>query len=1039
MLRQIILLSAVILSLSAASKNVPAWQNPAVNSDNRAPRHASFFAYENDGAARTGDKHRSARYMSMEGVWRFHFARNRGDSPKDFFKPGFDDSQWVDFPVPGLFEIHGYGDRIYKNVGYSWATIFKNNPPFVPDTDNYTGSYRREFILPADWRGSDVFLHVGSATSNLTLWVNGRYVGYSEDSKVAAEFDITKYLRPGRNIIAMQIMRWCDGSYLEDQDFWRFTGIAREVYLYSRPKTRIADLRIMQDLADDGRTGLFRVAADVVGGGKTTVTYRLVDASGRTVAEGKAGEAIRIGNVKAWSAENPYLYSLYVTLRRGTDIVEVIPSKVGFRNIAIRGGQLLVNGRPVLIKGVNRHELDPDGGYVVSQERMIEDIKLMKQLNINAVRTCHYPDDPRWYDLCDEYGIYVTAEANIESHGMGYGKTTLARRADYGQAHLERNEANVTVFRNHPSIIVWSLGNEAGYGVNFEKAYDLVKSMDATRPVQYEQAGRDGKTDIFCPMYCDYKRCEEYLRGDNPRPLIQCEYAHAMGNSMGGFKEYWELVRKYPKYQGGYIWDFADQGLRDTSRVTGRAIFAYGGDYGRYPASDYNFNCNGIVAPDRRLNPHAYEVKYYYQNAWVDDCNIAAGRISVYNENFFKTLDDLVLEATVTRLCGKDTSAVVMIDISGIAPQTRKEIESKPLRDKIAGIAATCASSEITVNFAFRTRHAAPLVDKGQTVARRQFVVRPYTFPEESEVMSRGAVGSRNKVEVTQTEAYIKMSSANVDVTIGRRTGWIDYLDAYGTPMLADRNSVTPEFWRAPTDNDYGASLQREYAVWRVPEYKLRSITSVDTVGAHVVEVVFDMPSVSAVLTMRYTLTAAGELIVRQKMTADASAKVPEMFRYGMQLCLPGCFDRIGYHGRGPIENYSDRNSSQFIIEEDTTVASQYFPYIRPQESGNHTDVRRFKVYNSADGLGLEFYGTGPMECSALGFLTSDLDDGAVKEHRHGRHSGDLVPRGLTQVHIQQRQAGVACVNSWGARPLRQYRMPYGDRDFTFVIKPFKR
>jgi beta-galactosidase len=1036
MLRKILLFMAVAVSLAAAAEKVPAWLNPTVNSDNRAPRRASFFAYESTDLATAGDKHRSARYLSMEGKWKFNFARNHGDRPKDFFKTGYDDSAWADFPVPGLFEIHGYGDRIYKNVGYAWCTTFRSDPPFVGQTDNYTGSYRREFTLPESWRGSDVFFHIGSATSNVTLWVNGRYVGYSEDSKVAAEFDITKYLRPGRNLIAMQVMRWCDGSYLEDQDFWRFTGIAREVYLYARPKARIADLRITQDLADDCRTGLLGVVADVTGGKNTAVTYRLADTSGATVAEGKAGGVARIGGVRPWSAETPYLYTLYVTLRRGTEIVEVIPCKIGFRNIAIRGGQLLVNGQPVLIKGADRHELDPDGGYVVGVERMIEDIKIMKRLNINAVRTCHYPDDPRWYDLCDEYGIYVTAEANIESHGMGYGKNTLARRLDYESAHLERNEANVRVYGNHPSVIVWSLGNEAGYGPNFEKAYDLVKKLDNTRPVQYEQAGQNGKTDIFCPMYFDYKWCEEYSRGDNPRPLIQCEYAHAMGNSMGGFKEYWDLVRKYPKYQGGYIWDFVDQGLRDTSRITGREIFTYGGDYGRYPASDYNFNCNGIIAPDRRLNPHAYEVQYYYQNAWVEDKGISDGRIEVYNENFFKTLDDLILEATIVRHCGEDTSAVVTIDISGIAPQARRQIESASLRDKLAEIMGTCARSEIVVNFAFRTREAAPLVDKGQTVARRQFVVRPYTFPTASAVIARGAGQNPVAVKVTETESYIKMSAAGTDVTIGRHSGWIDYLDAGGVAMLADREAVTPEFWRAPTDNDYGAKLQREYAVWRSPVYKLRSVTAADTIGAHTVKAVFDMPSVSAVLTMTYTLTATGELIVNQKMTADRSAKVPEMFRYGMQLRMPERFDRVSYHGRGPVENYADRNGSQFIIKEDTTVASQYFPYIRPQESGNHTDVRRFTVYDGKTGRGLAFYGIAPMECGALNYLTEDLDDGPVKEHRHGRHSGDLVESGVTQVHIQQRQAGLACVNSWGARPLRQYRVPYGDYDFTFIIKP---
>lgn len=454
-----------------------------------------------------------------------------------------------------------------------------------------------------------------------------------------------------------------------------------------------------------------------------------------------AVNSVKVSGVKPWTAETPNLYSLYITLKKGKEVLEVVRRKVGFRHIEIKGAQLLVNGKPVLIKGVDRHELDPDGGYVVSMERMMEDMKIMKQLNVNAVRTCHYPDDPRWYDLCDEYGFYVTAEANIESHGMGYGDKTLAKRKDYELAHIERNEANVMTLRNHPSVIVWSLGNEAGYGPNFELAYDRVKALDTTRPVQYEQAGQNGKTDIFCPMYYDYGNSEKYSQGDNPRPLIQCEYAHAMGNSMGGFKEYWDLVRKYPKYQGGYIWDFVDQGLRDKSRITGKEIFTYGGDYGRYPASDNNFNCNGIIAPDRRLNPHAYEVQYYYQNVWVEDKGIKEGRFEVYNENFFKSLDDLRLTVNIkvfaptghhdvaTQL---DNTVVVVVD--GIQPQTRKTIEDARLRECIAALVQLYPDCEIVVGFSFSLKEAAPLMDKEQVVARRQFIVQEYRFLQQPDL-----------------------------------------------------------------------------------------------------------------------------------------------------------------------------------------------------------------------------------------------------------------------------------------------------------------
>ena len=556
---------------AVAADNAPEWRNAAVNQQNREARRANFFAYESEALAKAGEKAASERYLSMEGMWRFCFVKNHQDAPTDFFRVGYDDSQWEDFPVPGLFELNGHGDRIYKNINYAWCTTFDNNPPFIGETENYTGSYRREFDLPENWQGQQVLFHVGSATSNLKVWVNGKFVGYSEDSKIAAEFDITKYVKKGKNLIAMQVMRWCDGSYLEDQDFWRFTGIAREVYLYARPKVHIEDVIIGQDWKDG--YGLLDVSVKAPKG--TTVDVRLDDAEGNVVGTG-AKQAI--ASVNAWSAETPYLYNAYITLKKGSQTLEVVQQKVGFRHIEIKGGQLLVNGQPILIKGVDRHELDPDGGYIVSIERMKQDIRIMKQLNVNAVRTSHYPDDPRWYDLCDEAGLYLVAEANVESHGMGYGEGTLAKRDDFAQMHLERNQANVLTLRNHPCILIWSLGNEAGYGPNFEKCYEWIKTVD-TRPVQYEQAGHWGKTDIFCPMYMGYADCEKYAQTDNPRPLIQCEYAHAMGNSIGGFKEYWDIIRKYPKYQGGFIWDFVDQGLRDKSPVTGKEIFTYGGDY----------------------------------------------------------------------------------------------------------------------------------------------------------------------------------------------------------------------------------------------------------------------------------------------------------------------------------------------------------------------------------------------------------------------------------------------------------------------------
>ena len=1039
------LLGAMVLNGhdEVRAQDASRWHNVDVNQQNRAPRRAAFFAFENQDKAQAFEKKNSANYLSMEGTWKFNFVKDYNKRPANFFAANYDDSQWKDFPVPGLFELNGYGDATYKNIGYAWATQFDPNPPYISELNNYTGSYRRTFDLPKDWKGKDVYFHVGSATSNLTLWVNGKYVGYSEDSKVAAEFNISKYLKPGKNLIAMQVMRWCDGSYFEDQDFWRFTGIAREVYLYARPKVHAADIRLNAGLENQYRDGVLNYQV-ALKGGKTDVTLTLCDKDGKKIAEASGAQGtIKVPGVKAWTAETPYLYKAFITLKNKQGVSEVIPQKIGFRNVEIKNAQLLVNGKPVLIKGANRHEIDPDCGYVVSVEHMIQDIKIMKQLNINAVRTCHYPDDPRWYDLCDEYGIYVTAEANLESHGMGYDEKSLAKFPEYLQTHIERNEGNVKTFINHPSIIVWSLGNECGYGINFEKTYDWVKAYDQTRPVQYERGGYDSKTDIHCPMYIDYEESEKYCKSDGVKPYIQCEYAHAMGNSEGGFKEYWDLIRKYPKYQGGYIWDFVDQGLRDKSPITGKEIFTYGGDYGRYPASDYNFNCNGIIAPDRRLNPHAYEIQYWHQNVWIKDLDAVNGAFNIYNENFFKNIDDLYLTATVYAN-GVKLSTVEIPETKGIAPQTTKMVKSDALKYAIAEAESEHGKEEITVNFAFASDGTEPLVEKGQVMARQQFVINEYQFDKVDTPIAatstkisgkKGKLQSTSNIEVEETNSYVKVSAKRMSVTIGKKTGLIDYLDVDGEPILKFRKSMKPEFWRAPTDNDYGASLQKELKVWKNPVMNLKSFDKSEMKDSIVLTATFEMPEVKAELILCYRINAVGEVSVTEKMTTDKEAKVADLFRYGMVLDLPASFSKLEYYGRGPEENYIDRHSSAFIGKYESDVKDEYYPYIRPQESGNHTDIRYFSIFNPASGKGITFEGYAPMECSAIPYSIEDLDSGDEKEHAWGQHSGDLVDKGLTQVHIQQRQYGLGCIDSWMTKPMEKYRMHYGDREFRFVIK----
>lgn len=1038
MFRQLMFSCACLAVLSAeAQKDKPWWLDPEVNEVNTMAPRAAFFAYETENLAKADQKARSERYLSLEGKWKFNFSKDHDKAPRDFYSLKYDDSQWTDFPVPGILELNGYGDAIYSNNGYPWRTKFRPEPPFVEERNNYTGSYRKMVTVPADWKGERIYLHVGSATSNLMVWVNGKFVGYSEDSKVSAEFDLTKYLTPGKeNLIAMQVMRWCDGSYLEDQDFWRFTGIAREVYLYARPQAHIADLFITPDLVNNYQDGTLEVKLNAVGAKGETVMFSLKDKEGKEVAAqtakvGGNGEVKVNFNVKnplKWTAETPNLYTLYTTLMDGKQVAEVVPQRVGFRKVEIKNAQVLVNGQPVLFKGANRHELDPVTGYVVSMDRMLEDIRVMKELNINAVRTCHYPNDPRWYELCDIYGIYMVAEANIESHGMGYGDKTLAKEPTYEKAHLERNESNIKIYKNHPSIIFWSVGNEAGYGPNFEKAYDLVKAYDPSRPCQYEQAGQNGKTDIFCPMYYDYGGCEWYAKGDNPRPLIQCEYAHAMGNSMGGFKEYWDMVRKYPKYQGGFIWDFVDQGLRVKNKQ-GKTIYAYGGDFGRYPTSDHNFNCNGIINPDRKPNPHANEVRYYYQNIWATAKDLKAGEVEVYNENFFKSLDDVELQWTLEsegKVLANGRSA---LDI----PAQQKRVV------KLDGYSLPAdVKGEVVLNLDFVLKKAEPMLDAGYAVAREQFVVNPYTFPTMESVLAvtSGKYDTR-KVEKEEKVAWVTLSAGNTSVTFNHWNGWIDYLDVDGKPMLEEGYAITPDFWRAPTDNDYGAGTQRKLHAWKNPEMKMKSFKVVENEGKAEkgVEVVYDMPSVEATLTMTYTLTPAGELVVNEAMTVNKDAKhKPELMRYGMQLVMPKAYNMLTYYGKGPGENYIDRNNGDRLGVYDAKVADQYWGYVRPQESGNKTEVRYWQVKDE-NGKGLEFYSFAPMECSTLNYLASDLDDGWDK-NAHQSHSGDLTPRDFSVVKLAARQRGLACVNSWGAIPLEQYRMPYQDYSFTYVIRP---
>ena len=1029
MKRQLLTCCLAMCSLATMAQH-DEWKNPEINAVNRAPMHTNYFAYSSSEEAAKADKENSSNFMTLNGIWKFNWVKNADARPTDFYRTDYNDKGWGQMKVPGVWEMNGYGDPIYVNVGYAWRSQYKNNPPYVPIENNHVGSYRKEIIIPAEWSGKEIFAHFGSVTSNMYLWVNGKYVGYSEDSKLEAEFNLTKYLKPGKNLIAFQVFRWCDGTYLEDQDFFRYSGVGRNCYLYSRNKKYIQDIRVTPDLDSNYTNGTLNVALNLNGSG--TVELNLTDPAGKSVAtaqvngNGQKSVVMDVSNPEKWTAETPNLYTLTATLKNGSNTLEVIPVKVGFRKIELKGGQILVNGQPVLFKGADRHEMDPDGGYVVSRERMLQDILRMKQLNINVVRTCHYPDDNLWYDLCDQYGIYVVAEANIESHGMGYGKETLAKNPSYKKAHMERNQRNVQRGYNHPSIIFWSLGNEAGYGPNFEQCYTWIKNEDKTRAVQYEQAGTNEFTDIFCPMYYDYDACKKYSEGNIDKPLIQCEYAHAMGNSQGGFKEYWDLIRKYPKYQGGFIWDFVDQSNHWKNK-DGIDIYGYGGDFNKYDASDNNFNDNGLISPDRRPNPHAHEVGYFYQSIWTTPGDLSKGEIKVYNENFFRDLSAYYMEWQL--LANGEVMQTGVVQDLNVAPQQTATLKLNLNTEKI------CPCKELLLNVTYKLKAAETLMPAGSTVAYDQLTIRPYTA-KALELKNQKASNLDIVVPVIKDNDhnYLIVEGENFIIEFNKHNGYLSRYEADGMQLLNPGAQLTPNFWRAPTDNDYGAGLQHRYAVWKNPGLKLTSLKQSIENEQAIVQAEYEMKAVKGKLFLTYVINNEGAVKVTQKMEAGKEEKVSDMFRFGMQMQMPENFNEVEYYGRGPVENYADRNHSTLIGKYRQTVAEQFYPYIRPQETGTKTDLRWWRVLNIS-GNGLQFVGDAPFSASALNYSIESLDDGVQKDQRH---SPEVAKAPFTNLCIDKVQMGLGCVNSWGTLPLEKYRVPYQDYEFSFILTPVR-
>jgi len=1015
------------------------WHNMQVNEVNRYPIHTSFFTYESLDKALAGDMKKSENYLSLNGTWKFNYVENADQRPDDFYKMDLNDSNWKTMPVPGMWELNGFGDPIYVNIGFAWRDHYKDNPPEPPVKDNHVGSYRRTITIPAGWDGRQIIAHFGSVTSNMYLYVNGQFVGYTEDSKIAAEFDVTDFVHPGENLFAFQTFRWCDGSYCEDQDFWRLSGVARDSYLYTlNPENQLTDIRITPDLVNGYVDGTLRINGCTLG--NIDIDFELLDAKGNVVKTATASSldkatniqsntletSIEVSNPLKWTPETPNLYTLVAKVYalnaqkvgkgkkakteyvRG-ELLSVVPQKVGFRKSEVKGDRYLLNGKPIYVKGTDRHEMDPDGGYVVSRERMIQDIQIMKSLNLNAVRTCHYPDDPIWYDLCDEYGIMLVAEANQESHGFGYNEGAISQTPLFQQQILERNKHNVGVNFNHPSVCIWSMGNETIDGPNFTTVFDWIHAEDPSRPVQWERTMKGPNTDIFCPMYSSQEYCQRYVDSSKPedqRPLIQCEYNHAMGNSSGGFKEYWDIVRQNKRFQGGFIWDFQDQALwGNVPENMGKPVrtLMYGGDYNKYDASDNNFNCNGFITADRKLTPQAYEIGYQYQSIWTELKDKEKGIISVKNEYFFRDLKNFRLRWEVKEEDGT-VALSGTIDNLDIAPQQTKEYNlNLPQGDADGEF-----NGELLLNVYYELKNAEPLLKVGQQLAHQQFILSDYIYDQADYYFNEG-LKEKTKLVFDKTTGFLQSYTIN------------------GEEMLGNGGTLKPNFWRAVTDNDMGAKLQKRLAVWRNPQMNLVSLKT----KKNVTTAVYDMPEVQATLTLTYTVQKNGALTVNEKMTTTPGAEVSRMFRFGMVMELPYRFEQSKFYGRGPIENYQDRCSGQMLGIYEQTADEQFWKYVRPQETGTKTGMRWWQQGP------LKFFSDKEFTASALHYTIAEMDEGEEKDQRHPEQ---MEKSQFTNLYIDAVMAGVGDIDSWSydAEALPKYRVNYEDREFQFTIVPVK-
>lgn len=1005
------------------------WENPKMLGRNKEPAHNTLVVYPDQQSALENDREDSPFYRSLNGDWHFFWVKKPADRPRQFSQVDFDAAAWAKIPVPSNWQMLGYGIPIYLNHPYP----FKKDPPYIQHEYNPVGSYRREFHIPQDWLNRRIFIHFDGVESAFYIWINGNKVGYSQGSRTPAEFDITPYIQTGNNVLAVEVYRWSDGSYLECQDFWRMSGIYRDVYLFSVPTVHIRDFAVKTTLDNKYRDALLTVTTKIrnytASSQEPVLEMSLLDPAGKNIGkdtfhnqkvaaiapgeENSVSAELKVKKPLKWSAEAPHLYTLLLTLKDTQgEILEVEKCRVGFRSVEIKQGQLLVNGTPILLKGVNRHEHDPVSGHYITKESMLQDVLLMKRFNLNAVRTSHYPDHPYWYDLCDEYGLYLIDEANIESHGMGYHPDiTLGNDPDWREAHLDRIIRMVERDKNHPSVIIWSLGNEAGDGVNFVAASDWIHQFDPSRPVHYERAIRRSHVDIVSPMYMRIEGLKKYASQPQERPLILCEYAHAMGNSVGNLQEYWDVIEKEPQLQGGFIWDWVDQALTK-STSDGRTFFAYGGDYGDN-FNDGNFLCNGLVQPDRRPNPHFYEVKKVYQYVTVTSVDPGQGKFRIHNKYDFISLDFLDISWEMTA----NGKIVQSGDLKSrdIPPGKQKDINI-PFQKPEAS-----PGLEYFLKITFRLAADQTWAEKGYILAWNQFplpfIANPVSSTDSSALPT---------LKMTQSGKQVTVEGDNFKVQIGKISGVIEAFEFAGAKLLT--RPLLPNFWRAPTDNDRGNRMPRRQSVWQTAGPGM-TVNKVYTrqIEAAVVEIGIEavIPAGRSWLNLLYTIYGNGDIVISSHFLPGM--RLPNLPRFGMQMGIPQDFQTITWYGRGPHESYWDRKTGAPLGLYSGTVDELLHPYIRPQEVGNKTDVRWITLTDH-NGAGLLITGLDPLSVSVWPYTQEDLE--------RAEHTFELNKRDFLTVNIDHKQMGVGGDNSWGARPHPQYTLPAQDYSYGFRLTP---